>query len=49
MAVGRHGSARTTSRVRAEPQAAQGTTRALAACHGLSPKTVAEWRRRTTT
>src|SRR5215213_9956647 len=44
-----HGSARTTPRVRAELQAAQGTTRALAARYGLNPKTVAKWRRRTTT
>jgi transposase InsO family protein len=49
MAPGRHGSARTTPRVRAELQAAQGTTRALAARHGLNPKTVAKWRKRTTT
>jgi transposase InsO family protein len=49
MAAGLHGSARTTPRVRAELQAAQGATRALAARHGLNPKTVAKWRRRTTT
>ncbi len=49
MAPGLHGSARTTPRVRAELQAAQGTTRALAARYGLNPKTVAKWRRRTTT
>src|SRR5215212_4517190 len=49
MAAGLHGSARTTPRVRAELQAAQGTTRALAARYGLNPKTVAKWRRRTTT
>ncbi len=49
MAPGRHGSARTTPRVRAELQAAQGTTRALAARYGLNPKAVAKWRRRTTT
>src|ERR687893_2262214 len=48
MAAGLHGSARTTPRVRAELQAAQGTTRGLAARHGLNPKTVAKWRRRTT-
>src|SRR5919112_389398 len=48
MASGLHGSARTTPRVRAELQAAQGTTRSLAARHGLNPKTVAKWRRRTT-
>jgi transposase InsO family protein len=49
MAAGLHGSARTTPRVRAELQAAQGATRALAAHYGLNPKTVAKWRRRTTT
>jgi transposase InsO family protein len=49
MAAGLHGSARTTPRVRAELQAAQETTRALAARHGLNPKTVAKWRKRTTT
>ncbi len=48
MAPGLHGSARTTPRVRAELQAAQAPTRALAARHGLDPKTVAKWRRRTT-
>jgi transposase InsO family protein len=46
MAGGLHGSARTTPRVRAELQAAQGSTRALAARHGLNPKTVAKWRGR---
>jgi transposase InsO family protein len=49
MAPGLHGSARTTPRVRAELQAAQATTRSLAARHGLNPKTVAKWRKRTTT
>ena len=49
MAAGLHGSARTTPRVRAELQASKETTRALAARHGLNPKTVAKWRRRTTT
>src|SRR5918993_4941026 len=49
MAPGLHGSARTTPRVRAELQRAQEATRALAARHGLNPKTVAKWRRRTTT
>ncbi len=48
MAAGLHGSARTTPRVRAELQAAQGTTRTLAARYGLNPKTVAKWRGRTT-
>ena len=49
MAAGLHGSARTTPRVRAELQASQETTRRLAARYGLNPKTVAKWRRRTTT
>ena len=46
MAAGLHGSARTTPRVRAELQAAQASTRALAAQYGLNPKTVAKWRAR---
>src|SRR5688572_5396256 len=49
MAPGLHGSARTTPRVRAELQRAQEATRRLAARYGLNPKTVAKWRRRTTT
>ena len=49
MAAGLHGSARTTPRVRAELQASQDTTRALAVRYGLNEKTVAKWRRRTTT
>jgi transposase InsO family protein len=49
MAPGLHGSARTTPRVRAELQKAQEATRTLAVRHGLNPKTVAKWRRRTTT
>jgi transposase InsO family protein len=49
MAPGLHGSARTTPRVRAELQTAQGSTRALAARFGLNPKTVAKWRHRTAT
>ena len=49
MAAGLHGSARTTPRVRAELQASQEATRALAAQYGLNPKTVAKWRKRTTT
>ncbi len=44
-----HGSARTTPRVRAELQAAQESTRALAARYGLNPKTVAKWRGRSGT
>jgi DDE family transposase len=46
VAAGLHGSARTTPRVRAELQASQESTRALAARHGLNPKTVAKWRGR---
>src|SRR4051812_21948889 len=49
MAGGLHGSARTTPRVRAELQASQEATRALAARYGPNPKTVAKWRQRTTT
>ena len=49
MAPGLHGSARTTPRVRAELQRAQATTRGLAARYGLNPKTIAKWRKRTTT
>src|SRR4051812_640116 len=44
-----HGCARTTPCVRAELQASQASTRALAARYGLNPKTVAKWRRRTGT
>jgi len=44
-----HGSARTTPCLRAEFQASQESTRALAARYGLNPKTVAKWRERTTT
>src|SRR6476659_6862256 len=47
MAAGLHGSARTTPRVRAELQSSQEATRA--AQYGLNPKTVAKWRKRTTT
>jgi transposase InsO family protein len=49
MAGGLHGSARTTPRVRAELQASQASTRALANRYGLNPKTVAKWRGRTGT
>jgi transposase InsO family protein len=49
MAAGLHGSARTTPRVRAELQASEESTRALAARYGLNPKTVAKWRGRTGT
>lgn len=44
-----HGSARTTPRLRAEYQASQESTRSLARRNGLNPKTVAKWRKRTTT
>lgn len=44
-----HGCARTTPCVRAELQASQESTRSLAARYGLNPKTVAKWRKRTTT
>jgi transposase InsO family protein len=49
MAAGLHGSARTTPRVRAELQASQASTRALATQYGLNPKTVAKWRARQVT
>ena len=49
MAAVLHGSARTTPRVRAELQAAQASSRALAAQHGLNPKTVLKWRKRSVT
>jgi len=49
MAAVLHGSARTTPRVRAELQAAQAPSRALAAQHGLNPKTVLKWRKRSVT
>ena len=44
-----HGSARTTPCLRAEFQASQESTRSLAARYGLNSKTVAKWRKRTTT
>jgi transposase InsO family protein len=44
-----HGSARTTPRLRAELQASQESTRTLAKRHCLNPKTVAKWRKRTST
>jgi len=44
-----HGSARTTPRVRAELQASKESARALAVRYGLNPKTVAKWRKRTST
>jgi hypothetical protein len=44
-----HGSARTTPRVRAELQASKESTRTLAARYGVNPKTVAKWKKRTST
>jgi hypothetical protein len=44
-----HGSARTTPRVRAGLQAAQASSRALAAQYRLNPKTVLKWRKRSIT
>ena len=49
MAGSLHGSARTTPRVRAELQASQKATSALARRYGLSRATVNKWRGRTTT
>ena len=49
MAGGLHGGARTTRRLRAALQASNVSSRALAARDGLNPRTVAKWRRRTTT
>ena len=49
MAKALHGSARATPRLRADLQASQESTRALAAKYGLNPKTVAKWRKRTFT
>lgn len=44
-----HGSARTPPRVRADLHASKESTRTLAEQYGLNPKTVAKWRKRTTT
>jgi integrase-like protein len=44
-----HGCARTTPRIRAELQASQESSRALAPRYGLNVKTVRKWRKRTTT
>jgi transposase-like protein len=44
-----HGSARTTPRVRAELQASKESTRTLAGRYGVNPKTVAKWKKRTST
>jgi len=49
MAGSLHGSARTTPRVRAELQASQEMSSALAQRYGLSRTTVTKWRTRTTT
>jgi hypothetical protein len=49
MTAGLHGSARTTPRVRAELQRSQEATRRLAAHYRLNPKTIAKWRKRTST
>lgn len=44
-----HGSARTTPRVRAELQASQTSSRALAAQYGINAKTILKWRKRAST
>ena len=44
-----HGSASTTQAVRRAIQHSQESIRALARRHGINPKTVAKWRRRTST
>jgi len=49
MGSGLHGSARTTPRVRAELQAAQASSRAIARAYGINPKTVLKWRNRDAT
>ena len=49
MAAVLHGSARTTPRIRAELQASEEKTSALARRYGLSRTTVNKWRSRTTT
>jgi len=49
MAAVLHGSARATPRVRAVLQAAQASSRAIAAQYGLNPKTVLKWRKRSIT
>ena len=45
----RHGSARTTSAIRAAIQRSQESLQTLANRHGINPKTVAKWRKRPTT
>jgi transposase-like protein len=42
-----HGSARTTAAVRRAIQHSQESLKTLAARHGINPKTVAKWRKRT--
>ena len=49
MAGSLHGSARTAPRIRAELQASQKTSGALAKRYGLSRTTATKWRARTTT
>ena len=49
MAAGLHGSARATPRVRAELQASQASSHALAAQYDLNPGTVLKRRKRTST
>ena len=44
-----HGGARTTAAVRRTIQHSQESLKALAARHGINPKTVAKWRKRTDT
>lgn len=41
-----HGSATTTEAIRRAIQNSQASLRELATCHGINPKTVAKWRRR---
>ena len=43
-----HGSARTTTAVRAAIQRRPESLQTLAACHGINAKTVAKWYERTT-
>ena len=42
-----HGSATTTHAIRAAIQRSKASARALAERHGLNPKTVAKWKKRT--
>src|ERR1700693_1888148 len=44
-----HGSARTTEALRRAIQDSQASIRALARRYGINPKTIAKWKRRTTT